>query len=77
MLEGMHIFKDCTGASSFELYGPDDRPTGKYISYLFERRNGQDFSFGFDPDMPDALEAAAAEFERFLELNGGKVIPDA
>lgn len=77
MLEDMRILRDARGTSAFIVYGPDDKPTGQRISYLQAERNGQDFTFGFDPDVPHALTFAMREFERFLELNGGKEEPDA
>jgi hypothetical protein len=73
----MHILRDAAGASAFIVYGPDDLPTGLRISYLHEQRNGADFTWGFNPDTPHALEAAIADFERYLDLEGGKETPDA
>ncbi len=77
MREHMHIFKDADGTSAFVIYGPDDKPTGKRITYLQAERNGQQFTFGFDPDAAHALMIAMGDFERYLELNGGKIVPDA
>lgn len=73
----MQIFKDESGTSAFPVFGPDDRPTGAHISWLFEKRNGQAFTFGFDPDEPHALMIAIAEFDRYLDKNGGKEKCDA
>jgi hypothetical protein len=73
----MLIFKDETGTSAFAVLGYDGCPTGAHISWLFEKRNGKDFTFGFNPDQPHALMIAIAEFEVFLDENGGKEVADA
>jgi hypothetical protein len=73
----MQILRDHSGSSIFEVYGEDERPTGDRISYLYAERNGQEFTFGFNPDGPHAVADAVENFKHFLDLNGGKEVPDA
>lgn len=77
MRSGFDILTDEAGNIAFDVYSGDGELTGQRMSYLVAERNGQTFTWGFNPDGPRALDKAIADFGQFLDLNGGKEVCDA